>query len=69
MSDSEFGDVLGDICGGHVISSEGNPKREDGTIIFISSAFNPLTREQLREILDFMDEVDPANEGDQWKSN
>jgi hypothetical protein len=68
MSESEFGDVLGEVHGGYVISSEGNPYRKDGTIVFISPAFNPLTSDQLREIADYMDEVG-AVEDEQWKSN
>jgi hypothetical protein len=56
MGDSEFGKVLiEDIHGGYVVSSEGSPRREDGTIVFISSAFNPLTSKQLRDLADRMD--------------
>ena len=58
MSESEFGDILGDIHGGTVILSSGNPgRRDDGTVVFVSMAFNPLTSAQLREVADYMDRV------------
>jgi hypothetical protein len=59
---SEFGHILGDIHDGNVILSSGNPeRRDDGTVVWVSSAFNPLTSDQLRAVADYMDEQ-------QWKS-
>ena len=62
MSESEFGKVLiEDIHGGYVVSSEGSRRRDDGTIVFISSAYNPLTSKQLHEVADYMDRVSNGN--------
>lgn len=58
MGDSEFGDFLGGIHGGNVILSSGNPGRiGDGTVVWVSCAFNPLTSDQLREVADYMDGI------------
>jgi hypothetical protein len=69
MSESEHGELLGEVGGGMVISSEGNPRREDGTVVWVSPAFNPKTSAELREIADYMDGIYGAGGGSQWKSN
>jgi hypothetical protein len=48
MSESEFGEILEDVHGGDII------RAEDGTIIFLSMAFNPLTSLQLNEVINKM---------------
>jgi len=48
MSESEFGEILEDVHGGDII------RDTDGTIIFLSVAFNPLTSLQLNEVINKM---------------
>lgn len=60
--DSEFGEVLGLYYGGHIT------RREDGTIIYVPSANSPLTREKLREVLNYMDtKTMPEPPKEEWE--
>jgi len=52
---SEFGEVVGDINGGRIIVWDGGSAAKKGMLVYISSAFNPLTGTELREIADRMD--------------
>jgi hypothetical protein len=55
---SEFGFFVGGLHGGSIVVSEGNlANHADGTLVFISSAFNTLTSADLREIADEMDSI------------
>ncbi len=47
--ESEFGSFLATGFGGNIV------KGDDGSIRFISMAFNPLTSDQLLEIAEFME--------------
>jgi hypothetical protein len=50
MAESEFGTVIGDIHGGDII------KTDNGEMVYVSEAFNPLNETQLLEILDLIRE-------------
>lgn len=52
--DSEFGTIVGSGHRGVVV------EREGGAIVFISSAYNPLTADELREVASFLDTLTPA---------
>jgi hypothetical protein len=47
---SEFGKILSLIYDGQIIL------REDNSVVFVSSAFNPLTAAELRDIASRMEE-------------
>jgi hypothetical protein len=66
MSESEYGDVLGEVGGGIVISSEGNPAREDGTVVWVSQAFNALTSDELRDVANYMDTLSGDHPEHRW---
>jgi hypothetical protein len=61
MSDSEFGKILGATHKGTIISSEGHPHHYDGTVVWVSSAFNPINSAELRNIADYMDRIRDGN--------